>query len=88
MYTITCKPLQTRRPPCTGLPAWGSTADPLVLSQGYPCLNYNLATFKNRPNCMLIFRTDLCHKDPLDVDVSLKILIIISCQIFDGQLTR
>ena len=37
---------------------------------------------------MLIFRNDLCHKDPLDVDVSLKILVIISCQIFDGQLTR
>lgn len=36
---------------------------------------------------MLIFRTDLCYKDPLDVDVSLKILTIISCQIFDGQLT-
>ena len=80
-------PLQTQRPPCTDLPAWGSTADPLVLSQGYPCLNYNLAKFKNMPNCMLIFRTDLCYKDPLDVDVSLKILTIISCQIFDGQLT-
>ena len=36
---------------------------------------------------MLIFRTYLCHKDPFDVNVSLKILIIISCQIFDGQLT-
>ena len=36
---------------------------------------------------MLILRTDLCHKDPFDVDVSLKILIITSCQIFNGQLT-
>ena len=36
---------------------------------------------------MLIFRTDLGHKDPFDVDVSLKILIITSCQIFNGQLT-
>ena len=33
-YAITCKPLQTQRPPRTGLPAWGSTADPLALSRG------------------------------------------------------
>ena len=31
---FTCKPLQTRGPPCTSLAACGSTADPLVMSRG------------------------------------------------------
>ena len=37
-HAITCKPLQTvkqtRGSPRTSLPAWGSTADPLVMSRG------------------------------------------------------
>jgi len=33
-YAITCQPLQPKWPPCTSLPAWGSTADSLALSQG------------------------------------------------------
>ena len=35
-YAIPCKPLQTRRPPHTSLPAWGLTADPQVFSRGLP----------------------------------------------------
>lgn len=31
-YAITCQPLPTKQPPRTSLPAWGSTADLLVLS--------------------------------------------------------
>ena len=32
IYAITCKPLQTRRPPHSSLRARGSTADPPVMS--------------------------------------------------------
>ena len=34
LYSITCKPLQTQWPSRKSPPAWGSTADILVLSQG------------------------------------------------------
>ena len=44
-YAITCKPLQTRRPPRMELPAWGSTA--VELSRGKPWVNYNLGKFNS-----------------------------------------
>ena len=34
LYSITCKPLQTQWPSRKSPPAWGSTVDMLVLSQG------------------------------------------------------